>query len=171
MSTPQWAAMGVDAPNVFDREFFLGMSAIVDEHVMRDGPEEGIKVVWVVTLRSDVDPAWAREHWRRVHGPLALRASGITRYVQNHAVEAVCPAGTDPVKLKFSGLSECWFPDAETCRKRSHRRRGTTSAKTAWHSSTTAANSTPSTRPQGQSMRAATSETASPSSGLESTAS
>jgi uncharacterized protein (TIGR02118 family) len=117
MTTPEWAAMGEDAPNVFDRSFFWGMSALLDERVIRDGPEEGIKVVWIVAFRADVDPEEADRHWAEVHAPLALAAPHITRYVQNRAAESVGPVGAAPPALKFSGFSECWFPDASACRE------------------------------------------------------
>ena len=115
MATDEWAAMGADAPNVFDREFFWGMSAVLEEHVIRDGPEEGVKVAWVVSFPAGADPEPLRRHWREIHGPLALQAPGILRYVQNHAIESVGPLGREPTPLRFSGFSECWFADEDAC--------------------------------------------------------
>jgi uncharacterized protein (TIGR02118 family) len=117
MTTPEWAALGKDAPNVFDRSFFWGMSALVDERVICDGPEEGIKVVFVVDFRADIDREEAGRYWAEVHGPLALAAPGLTRCVQSPAVEGVGPVGAPSPALKFAGFVECWFPDAPTCRQ------------------------------------------------------
>jgi uncharacterized protein (TIGR02118 family) len=110
MASAEWDALVADSPNLFDGGFFVGMSAALEEHVMRDGPVAPYKVCWVTRFRADVDAADARHHWRTVHGPLALEAPGIDRYVQNHAVAAL-PRG----ELRFAGFSECWFADAETC--------------------------------------------------------
>jgi uncharacterized protein (TIGR02118 family) len=115
MRSAQWARMGEDAPHVFDRGFFWGMSAFVDEHVIRDGDEAPYKVAWVVSFREDVDAADAGAHWREVHGPLALDAPGIVRYVQNHAVQSVGPLDAEPPPLRFDGFSECWFEDRAAC--------------------------------------------------------
>jgi uncharacterized protein (TIGR02118 family) len=70
-----------------------------------------------VAFPAGVDSDDARRHWSEVHGPLALEAPGATRYVQNHAVEAVGPVGQEAPRLRFSGFSECWFPDATACRR------------------------------------------------------
>jgi uncharacterized protein (TIGR02118 family) len=112
MASAEWAALVADSPNLFDGRFFVGMSAALEEHVMRDGPVGPYKVCWVAKFRSDIDAGDARHHWRTVHGPLALEAPGIDRYVQNHAVAAL---GSGDVELQFAGFSECWFADAETC--------------------------------------------------------
>jgi uncharacterized protein (TIGR02118 family) len=95
---------------VFDGQFFTGMCARVVEVVQADGPKTSYKVAWVTKFRADIDPADARDHWRTVHGPLALKAPGIQRYVQNHAVESL--AGP---QLRFAGFSECWFADRDAC--------------------------------------------------------
>jgi uncharacterized protein (TIGR02118 family) len=110
MTSPEWANLVADSPNVFDGQFFTGMCARVVEVVQADGPKTGYKVAWVTKFRDDLDPIEARDHWRTVHGPLALRAPGIVRYVQNHATESL--AGPE---LRFAGFSECWFADRDAC--------------------------------------------------------
>jgi uncharacterized protein (TIGR02118 family) len=66
----------------------------------------------VARFRPDIDAGNARHHWRTVHGPLALAAPGIDRYVQNHAVAAL---GDGDPQLRFAGFSECWFANADVC--------------------------------------------------------
>jgi uncharacterized protein (TIGR02118 family) len=110
MASPEWADLVADSPNVFDGQFFTGMCARLVEVVQADGPPAGYKVAWVTKFRDDIDPIDARDHWRQVHGPLALQAPGIQRYVQNHAVESL--AGSE---LGFAGFSECWFADRDAC--------------------------------------------------------
>jgi len=118
MASPEWAELAADSPNLFDRDFFCGMCAALDENQVRDGPMAPFKVAWIVRFRSDLGRDEARRHWRDVHGPLALEAPGIRRYVQNHAVEALA-AGIRPgqPELGFDGFSECWFDSRADCQR------------------------------------------------------
>ena len=57
------------------------------------------------------------DHWRTVHAPLVTRHAatiGITRYVQNHALDA---SGTAPLTGRrvepYDGIAEIWFDDLE----------------------------------------------------------
>jgi uncharacterized protein (TIGR02118 family) len=112
MQTPQWAAVVADGPEVFDPNAFEGMCATIDQRVMREGPRSPFKVVWFARFRAGLERESANEHWANVHGPIALRAPGIDRYVQNAVSGALAPDGSvtdDPVA--FDGFSECWFAD------------------------------------------------------------
>jgi len=52
------------------------------------------------------------ERWRTVHGPIAARAPGLRRYVQNHVV----PEAYAVSRPTHDGFSELWFDDLEALR-------------------------------------------------------
>ena len=120
LPTPEWAAIGEDSPNLFDHEWFWGMSAEVEEHTIVDGPVLPYKVVWVMRFPQEVraDPERLRaahDYWIGTHGGRFGRAvPGIVRYVQNHVVAGIGETGIEDGSLpKFDGYSECWFADRE----------------------------------------------------------
>ncbi len=116
--TPEWGAIGEDSPNLFDHDWFWGMSAEVQAHTIVDGPVLPYKVAWVMRFPDEVrnDPARLRaahEYWIETHGGRFGRAvPGIDRYVQNHVVSGIGASGIEDGSLpKFDGYSECWFAD------------------------------------------------------------
>jgi uncharacterized protein (TIGR02118 family) len=122
MASPEWQAVAQDGANVFDMEWLWGMSAELDEVVLKERPAEwegtdkgNFKVVWFVKFRSDMPSDEAHEHWSGEHGALALKIPGIGdgHYVQSHAVKAIGADSmpTDDIPLGFDGFSECWFED------------------------------------------------------------
>jgi uncharacterized protein (TIGR02118 family) len=114
LASQAFADVVEDGPNVFEMDSMDGMSAVVEERIMRDGPTSPFKVVWFAKFRPDVPRQVAADHWRDVHGPIALRAPGIDRYVQNLAVSAFDLGGVLDGELPaFDGFSECWYADRE----------------------------------------------------------
>jgi uncharacterized protein (TIGR02118 family) len=113
LASPAFADIIADGPNVFSMESMEGMSGVLEERVMRDGPRSPYKVVWFARFREDVPRAQAADHWRDVHGPIALRAPGIDRYVQNLAVASIDLQGVVDELPGFDGFSECWYADRE----------------------------------------------------------
>jgi uncharacterized protein (TIGR02118 family) len=118
LQTPEWGAIGEDSPNLFDHDWFWGMSAEVEAHTIVDGPVLPYKVVWVMRFPQEVreDPerlAAAHRYWIDTHGGRFGRAvPGIERYVQNHVVSGIGAEGIEDGSLpKFDGYSECWFAD------------------------------------------------------------
>jgi uncharacterized protein (TIGR02118 family) len=111
LATPEWAELVADGPNVFDMEWLSGMTAAVDERTIKDGPPDPYKVVWVARFKEGLPRAEASEYWTQTHGPLAVKAPGISRYVQNHVVVPFDGVGSDEVEVGFDGFSECWFAD------------------------------------------------------------
>jgi uncharacterized protein (TIGR02118 family) len=118
--TPEWDAIGADSTNVFDHEWFWGMSAHVSENVIVDLPVAPFKVVWVMRFPAEVraDPERLRaahDYWIETHGGHFGRAvPGMGRYVQNHVVANIGEHGIEDGELpKFDGFSECWFEDRE----------------------------------------------------------
>jgi uncharacterized protein (TIGR02118 family) len=118
LRTPEWAAISADGPNLFDMDWFWGMSAILDERTIVDGEYGPLKAVWVVRFRDEIrrDPERTREaheYWIGTHGGRYGRdVPGIGRYVQNHCVAPLGVDGADEsIELGFDGFSECWFED------------------------------------------------------------
>jgi uncharacterized protein (TIGR02118 family) len=114
LASPEWKAVVEDGANVFDPDSLRGMCGVLEERVMRKGPAGPFKVVWFARFRSDVPRDEASEHWRRRHGPIALRVPWIDRYVQNLVTSPLGADGVDDdVEMAFDGFSECWFADRE----------------------------------------------------------
>jgi uncharacterized protein (TIGR02118 family) len=118
LRTPEWAALGVDSPNLFDDSRWDGSSASLDARTIIDGPLAAFKTVWFVRFNGDVraDPQRTREaheYWIAQHGGhFGAQVPGITRYVQNHVLSAIGAEGeSDGVAMDFDGFSECWFAD------------------------------------------------------------
>jgi uncharacterized protein (TIGR02118 family) len=111
MRSPQWAAVAADGAVIFDMESFAGMSAALEERIMRDGERTPYKVVWFARFRADLDRNEADEHWANVHGPIALRSPEISRYVQNFVTGSIVDGRVSDEPAAFDGFSECWFAD------------------------------------------------------------
>jgi uncharacterized protein (TIGR02118 family) len=118
LRTPEWAALGVDSPNLFDDSRWDGSSASLDPRTIIDGPRAPFKTVWFVRFKPEVRgdrqrSAQAHERWIDSHGGhFGTRVPGIARYVQNHVVSAIDAAGENPdIAMDFDGFSECWFAD------------------------------------------------------------
>ena len=118
LRTDEWATVRADAATVFDPESFWGMSAIVDPHAIIDGDYGPLKTVYVMRFHEEIrrDPQLTREahaRWVETHGHhFGVQVPGISRYVQNHVVEALGADGPDgSIDVEICGLSECWFED------------------------------------------------------------
>jgi uncharacterized protein (TIGR02118 family) len=113
MRSPEWAAVVEDGKEVFDPGFFAGMTAHLDERIMRDGPRLPFKVVWFARFRQDVEREEANDHWLNVHGPIALRVPEMERYVQSFVRGALVDDRVTDEPAAFDGFSECWFADED----------------------------------------------------------
>jgi uncharacterized protein (TIGR02118 family) len=118
LKTPEWAALGVDSPNLFDDSKWDGWSASLDARTIIDGKEGPFKTVWIMRFTPEIrtDPELTRqahESWINVHGgQFGVQVPGISRYVQNHVIAAIDGNGENPdIPLEFDGFSECWFKD------------------------------------------------------------
>ena len=118
LRTPEWAALGVDSPNLFDDSRWDGSSASLDARTIIEGPLAPFKTVWFVRFKPDVraEPSRSREaheYWIAQHGGhFGTQVPGISRYIQNHVASAIGAEGETPgVKMDFDGFSECWFED------------------------------------------------------------
>ena len=108
MASPEWQALVEDGENVFDMTWLDGMSAVLKEYTIMDGPSSPFKVVWMVRFRPDLDRAVADQYWLNTHGAI-FKSLEIDRYVQNHVVESTIEGES----VGFDGFSECWFADEE----------------------------------------------------------
>jgi uncharacterized protein (TIGR02118 family) len=118
LETAEWADISADGPNLFEMDWFWGMSAILDERTIVEGETGPFKTVWVCRFKEEIrrDPAQvkeAHEYWIETHGNrFGREVPGIGRYVQNHCAAALGVEGADEsLELKFDGFSECWFED------------------------------------------------------------
>ena len=69
----------------------------------------------LIRNRDGIDFAAFSEHWRRVHGPLALRVEAMRAYRQNHIL-ARLPARQGDRLHRVDGISQLWFDDVESMR-------------------------------------------------------
>jgi uncharacterized protein (TIGR02118 family) len=67
------------------------------------------KVIWLMKFREGADPAASRQWWLEHHGSLALQATGLRRYVQNHWIAPT--EGDSP--LQYDGHVDAWFDSEE----------------------------------------------------------
>jgi uncharacterized protein (TIGR02118 family) len=64
------------------------------------------KIVAFTKFKAGMEPGAAREYWRDVHGPMALKVPTIRRYFQDHWMEPLAGGA-----LEFDGNSEIWYDD------------------------------------------------------------
>ena len=87
-------------------------SIVAEERIIIDGEVTPgmVKAIWAVIRKPGLTPQQCFKHWYEVHGPLAAKAPGMRRYVQNHAVmEAYTFRG-----MTHDGWSEAWFDDLDS---------------------------------------------------------
>ena len=77
-------------------------------------PVGGIKQVVLLKRREDLSPSQAMDHWREVHGPLAIKAPGMGRYVQNHCLAHQYRDGRP--EPTYDGATMVWFADIDAAR-------------------------------------------------------
>jgi uncharacterized protein (TIGR02118 family) len=108
MASPEWQALVDDGQNVFDMTWLDGMSAVLEEYTIMEGPASPFKVLWMVRFRPDLEREEADRYWVNRHGPI-FKSLDIDRYVQNHVVESTIGGES----VGFDGFSECWFKDED----------------------------------------------------------
>lgn len=113
--TPELDALMVDEGHFIDpdhRDQFLSTEVVINPLGI---PVNGIKQIVLVKRKDGMAVADALDHWQRVHGPLALRAPGIGRYVQSHALPHQYTEGRP--EPTFDGATAVWFDDADSARR------------------------------------------------------
>src|SRR5262249_38173723 len=81
------------------------------ERVILDGETrpQMVKMIVICLRHPGLTLRDVSEHWEHVHGPLAARAPGLRRYVQNHRLE-------ESVGETRDGWAELWFDDLAALR-------------------------------------------------------
>ncbi|MEL7209249.1 MAG: EthD family reductase, partial [Actinomycetota bacterium] len=74
-------------------------------------PVDGLKQIIFVKRRSGMAIDDALRHWQEVHGPLALQAPGLGRYVQSHTLAHQYRDGRP--EPTYDGATSVWFADAD----------------------------------------------------------
>lgn len=72
-----------------------------------------IKRITLIYRRDGMSEQEFREHWLKVHGPLAAATPGLRRYVQHHVIESRSRSNV----LRPDGIAELWF-DSEQDERR-----------------------------------------------------
>jgi len=85
------------------------------EHVIVDGQTtpDMVKAIFTAARLPGLSLDEFSQRWRTIHGPLAARAPGLRRYVQNH----VLPEAYALHRPTHDGFSELWFDDLAALRK------------------------------------------------------
>lgn len=85
-------------------------ACLTRERVFQDDGSSGVVLVAFVRRRPDLDRSEFSRYWREQHGPLFIEVLGdaVTRYVQNHALDADGAQGRG-----WDGVVEIGFESAE----------------------------------------------------------
>lgn len=110
-STPEFAAAKADEPNFIDTSRLVEL--VVDDAVIKEGPEAAFKSVVLVRMKPDLEPAEAHRYWREVHGPLGAAIPQVRRYVQSHLRPGAYGRGERPFA---DGLAITWFDSVDDMR-------------------------------------------------------
>lgn len=114
--TTEWKALSTATDDLFEGTFQEGMSATVEERILKEGALSPFKAVWVLRFREGIDRAWARDFWTNEHARFVIAAPGVDRYLQNHVVATLGETQSDDdalAALGFDGFAECWFEDRD----------------------------------------------------------
>ena len=102
---------------VADEERFIDrarMAIIVtDDHVVKEGPEAGVKAIELFTRRSGMAVETFRQHWRGRHAVLAAAIPSVRRYVMSATRVGAYATARAPA---YDGAALMWFdsPNALT---------------------------------------------------------
>jgi uncharacterized protein (TIGR02118 family) len=70
-----------------------------------------IKVLALLTRRTELTHAQFVKHWLEVHGPLAHAVPGVRRYVQSHIVGTRTRRDIPETDVEVDGIAELWYDD------------------------------------------------------------
>jgi uncharacterized protein (TIGR02118 family) len=113
--TPALDALMIDEQQFIDPDHRDQL--VAEEVVLRPVgiPVDGLKQIVFVKRRPDLSIDEGLAYWRDVHGPMALDAPGLGRYVQNHALRHRYVEGrSEPT---YDGATMAWFADVEAARQ------------------------------------------------------
>src|SRR6266705_1610823 len=73
-----------------------------------------IKAISLLVRKPGMTHEQFVKHWLEIHGPLALKVSGIRRYVQSHIVDERRRPDIPPIGVEIDGIAELWYDDRDT---------------------------------------------------------
>jgi uncharacterized protein (TIGR02118 family) len=76
-----------------------------------------IKVLSLLTRKPHLTHEQFVDHWFNIHGPLALAAPGIRRYVQSHITNTLSRPDIPEADVEVDGIAELWYDDLESFRR------------------------------------------------------
>ncbi len=73
-----------------------------------------IKSISLLVRRPELTHEQFVKHWLEIHAPLALKVSGIRRYVQSHIVDERRRPDIPAIGVEIDGIAELWYDDRDT---------------------------------------------------------
>ncbi len=73
-----------------------------------------IKSISLLVRRPELTHEQFVKHWVDIHAPLALKVSGIRRYVQSHIVDERRRPDIPAIGVEIDGIAELWYDDRDT---------------------------------------------------------
>ena len=73
-----------------------------------------IKSISLLVRKAGMTHEQFVKHWVEIHAPLALKVSGIRRYVQSHIVDERRRPDIPPIGVEIDGIAELWYDDRES---------------------------------------------------------
>lgn len=70
-------------------------------------------MICLLKRKGDMSHDQFMQHWRSVHGPLAVGISSIRRYVQSSIREEQSRSDIPDIVAEIDGIAELWFDDYE----------------------------------------------------------
>ena len=72
-----------------------------------------IKSISLLVRKAGMTHEQFVKHWLEIHGPLALKVSGIRRYVQSHIVDERRRPDIPAIGVEIDGIAELWYDDRD----------------------------------------------------------
>ncbi len=73
-----------------------------------------IKAISLLVRRPELTHEQFVKHWLEIHAPLALKVSGIRRYVQSHIIDERRRPDIPAIGLEIDGIAELWYDNRDT---------------------------------------------------------
>ena len=73
-----------------------------------------IKSISLLVRKAGMTHEQFVKHWLEIHAPLALKVSGIRRYVQSHIIDERRRPDIPAIGLEIDGIAELWYDNRDT---------------------------------------------------------
>jgi uncharacterized protein (TIGR02118 family) len=113
-ASPQYQQFRTDELNFVDTSRTQALTTV--DHIILDGERRRgmIKVMFMIKRKPGLTVADFREHWLKVHAPIALEEMKPRRYVQCHTIDSVY----NFCEPQWDGIGHLWFDDAEAAERK-----------------------------------------------------